>query len=205
MNASGPISLTQKILFKFAHLCDVLQHQADALTVSHRRILRQSFLPFAVVSGCVVFLLDAWLPVTVAVGALYTGIVLMSLWSPHRYSSLWVAGSATVFLLAACVYFPDERSALEAMTDRAAALMTLWIAAVCIHVHKQHAVGRERLVHDLVDGLAGVKTLQGLLAICVSCKKVRDEHERWHDIGTYLETHSEAVTSQDVCPDCCRP
>jgi PAS domain S-box-containing protein len=60
----------------------------------------------------------------------------------------------------------------------------------------------ERLVRDLMDALAQVKTMKGLLPICASCKKIRSDEGYWKGIETYIEEHSEASFTHGICPDC---
>ena len=60
----------------------------------------------------------------------------------------------------------------------------------------------ERLVRDLMDALAQVKTMKGLLPICASCKKIRSDENYWQTIETYIEKHSEASFTHGICPDC---
>ncbi len=55
---------------------------------------------------------------------------------------------------------------------------------------------------QLEEALASVKTLRGLLPICASCKKIRDDHGYWKQIEVYIESHSEALFSHGLCPDC---
>ncbi|MEN8143230.1 MAG: response regulator, partial [Thermodesulfobacteriota bacterium] len=47
-----------------------------------------------------------------------------------------------------------------------------------------------------------VKTLSGMLPICASCKKVRDDKGYWNQIESYITNHSEAEFSHGICPDC---
>jgi PAS domain S-box-containing protein len=61
---------------------------------------------------------------------------------------------------------------------------------------------RARLVFELQETLAKVKTLSGLLPICASCKKIRDDQGYWMQIESYISTHSEAEFSHSFCPDC---
>jgi len=61
---------------------------------------------------------------------------------------------------------------------------------------------RNRLVLELQDALANVQTLRGLLPICASCKKIRDDTGYWNRIESYIETRSEAEFSHSICPDC---
>jgi PAS domain S-box-containing protein len=61
---------------------------------------------------------------------------------------------------------------------------------------------RERLIAELTDALTNIKTLRGLLPICSSCKKIRDDHGYWNQIESYIKTHSEADFTHGICPDC---
>jgi GAF domain-containing protein len=55
---------------------------------------------------------------------------------------------------------------------------------------------------ELEQALNEVKTLQGLMPICASCKKVRDDQGYWSEIEQYVEEHSKAQFSHGICPDC---
>lgn len=55
---------------------------------------------------------------------------------------------------------------------------------------------------ELEQSLTKVKQLSGLLPICASCKKIRDDKGYWNQIESYLVEHSEAEFSHSVCPDC---
>jgi PAS domain S-box-containing protein len=61
---------------------------------------------------------------------------------------------------------------------------------------------RERLIAELKDALTNIKTLRGLLPICSSCKKIRDDRGYWNQIETYIKTYSEADFTHGICPDC---
>jgi hypothetical protein len=50
--------------------------------------------------------------------------------------------------------------------------------------------------------LANVKTLHGLLPICASCKKIRDDHGYWTQLESYLRQHTDAQFTHGICPDC---
>ncbi|MBA4348910.1 MAG: hypothetical protein C0415_02840 [Thermodesulfovibrio sp.] len=60
----------------------------------------------------------------------------------------------------------------------------------------------ENLISELKDALANVKTLSGLLPICASCKKIRNDKGYWDHLETYISEHSEAEFSHGLCPDC---
>lgn len=59
-----------------------------------------------------------------------------------------------------------------------------------------------RLVVELQDALKKTKTLSGLLPICASCKKIRDDAGYWHQVEVYIRDHAEVDFSHGFCPDC---
>lgn len=62
----------------------------------------------------------------------------------------------------------------------------------------------EHLVTELRDALDHVKTLSGLIPICSSCKKIRDDHGFWQRIEAYIAEHTDATFTHGLCPDCIR-
>jgi len=71
-----------------------------------------------------------------------------------------------------------------------------------INERKRTEKEREILIQELKDTLIKVKTLSGLLPICASCKKVRDDSGYWNQIEEYVRDHSEADFSHGICPEC---
>jgi len=61
---------------------------------------------------------------------------------------------------------------------------------------------REKLIAELREALTKVKILSGFLPICSSCKKIRDDQGYWHQIESYISSHSEAEFSHGLCVDC---
>jgi hypothetical protein len=63
---------------------------------------------------------------------------------------------------------------------------------------------QELIVKNKVLQLAldNVKKLHGLLPICASCKKIRNDEGYWEQIEVYIKDHSEADFSHGICPDC---
>jgi PAS domain S-box-containing protein len=52
--------------------------------------------------------------------------------------------------------------------------------------------------------LTRVKRLSGMLPICASCKKIRDDNGYWNQIEAFIANHSEAEFSHGICPACAR-
>lgn len=63
---------------------------------------------------------------------------------------------------------------------------------------------RIRLIEELRGALAHVKTLSGLLPICASCKKIRDDKGYWSRIEEYVSEHTDTTFSHGICPDCAK-
>ncbi len=61
---------------------------------------------------------------------------------------------------------------------------------------------KEKLINELQEMLSEVKKLSGLLPICASCKKIRDDQGYWNQIESYIHEHSEAKFSHGMCPEC---
>jgi hypothetical protein len=113
------------------------------------------------------------------------GILAAAVDRPHLVAAFVVVVFATVLV---SLY----RSAHEALS--AQMLTTILLSD-----------GREaqaRLIGELRTALGAVKQLTGLLPICASCKKVRDDFGYWNSVEHYISSHTDAKFSHGVCPDC---
>ena len=54
----------------------------------------------------------------------------------------------------------------------------------------------------ILDLQSQVKQLSGLLPICASCKRIRDDQNYWHQVESYITTHTDAKFTHGYCPDC---
>jgi response regulator RpfG family c-di-GMP phosphodiesterase len=66
--------------------------------------------------------------------------------------------------------------------------------------HQRDLIEQQRI--ELENMLAVVKQLEGIIPICMYCKKIRDDNDYWHQLEQYISTHSEAVFSHGICPTC---
>lgn len=67
---------------------------------------------------------------------------------------------------------------------------------------KRAEAEREQLITDLQEALDTIKILSGIIPICASCKRIRDQQGDWQPIELYLRDHSEAEFSHGICPEC---
>lgn len=61
---------------------------------------------------------------------------------------------------------------------------------------------RDQLIKELKEALLQIKPLTGLLPVCALCKRIRDHQLGWQCMEAYLETHSDATLTQELCPEC---
>ena len=69
---------------------------------------------------------------------------------------------------------------------------------------KQGDVERDRLIGELKDALASIKTLRGLLPICATCNKIRDDRGSWNRLEEYISARSEAAFTHGICTECAK-
>jgi DNA-binding response OmpR family regulator len=84
---------------------------------------------------------------------------------------------------------PFDAAALRARLQVGERILTLETALV-------------QKVREQQEALAQVKQLQGLLPICMHCKKIRDDRDTWHKLETYIEQNSGAMFSHSLCDAC---
>lgn len=89
-----------------------------------------------------------------------------------------------------------------------AAGLTVWIAAVNRRLERarrgalEAAESRARALDELREAMASVRTLRGLLPICMYCHKIRTDQVSWDRLEKYLSEHSEAQFTHSICPSC---
>ncbi|WP_068779909.1 MULTISPECIES: PAS domain-containing protein [unclassified Paenibacillus] len=89
---------------------------------------------------------------------------------------------------------------LEASTIYSPDGKTVKGALVCLTDITQNKL----LEQNHLETLAQIYTLHGLLPICAVCKKIRDEHDIWNSIESFLEKHTKVEFTHDICPECIR-
>ncbi|MCH7619764.1 MAG: hypothetical protein IH880_08370, partial [Candidatus Marinimicrobia bacterium] len=91
---------------------------------------------------------------------------------------------------------------LMVVMNRFLSLAAVWVTSILIVFWKRSEEERVRLASVLTESEEEVKILSGLLPICASCKKIRDDEGLWNQVEEYIHEHSEAQFSHGLCPDC---
>lgn len=104
----------------------------------------------------------------------------------------------------------DEETAVQAVRFGAQDYLEKQILdPVLLHKAILYAIERKKILqekedlfHDFTKALQMIEKLEGILPICVSCKKIFDEDQTWLRIEEYIQQHSDAEVVQLVCPAC---
>jgi len=75
-------------------------------------------------------------------------------------------------------------------------------ALIFIRVTNPLVTKLQKTIQDLKTALREVNVLSGLLPICASCKKIRDDKGYWNQIEIYIKDRSDADFSHSICPEC---
>lgn len=124
--------------------------------------------------------------------ALPIGVVV---WFSSRVSGIFIA------FMSAIAWFVSDVEAGHHYSSRwigcwdasVRGVFFIFVALACPAIRQQ--LEKNRREADL---------LRGVLAICNSCRRLRDQSECWSPIETYIRQHSNAEVKQTLCPDCAR-
>jgi hypothetical protein len=151
-----------------------------------------------------IFLLDLFIPLGVAVGVLYLVIVLVTLQSQQTKVTLAVAVASSLLIVAAYFYKPPVTDMWKVIFNRGISLFAVWVAAILGLQKNKTERQRAMVLLERENALREVRILRGLLPICASCKKIRDDNGYWMQIEGYIKDHSEANFTHSICPDCAK-
>jgi GAF domain-containing protein len=101
---------------------------------------------------------------------------------------------------------PEQLEALRALSRQVLAQLELRRNLMRLErslaARDRAEVEKELTFRELKAALANIRTLEGLLPICLSCKKIQDQRGHWQPFEYYVRAHSEAKVTHKICPDC---
>lgn len=71
-----------------------------------------------------------------------------------------------------------------------------------IKAERDAMLAQNALIDRLQNALSEIKTLRGLLPVCMHCKKIRDDHGFWQQMEAYFHAHTNVEFSHGLCPQC---
>ena len=170
-------------------------------SIPDRRSLPLSIL--CVLLMAVILSLDLAIPLGVSMGIPYIAVVLISLWLPRK-ATILVALVCSVLTFGVYVYQPAVPELWKALTNRFLTVFAIWACVVLGLQRKKAEERRGEAFREREKALDEVRILRGLLPICASCKKIRNDQGDWTQIESYIRDHSEAEFSHGICPECQR-
>jgi hypothetical protein len=158
-------------------------------------ISNQKLIAICISLSLLVLLMDTVIPLGVAGGVPYIIVVLISLWSHDRHLPIYTAIGCSILTLAGLYTSPAGGELWKVMTNRLLALLAIWATAI---------LGSQRIAiqEEKKEIETELNVLSGLLPICASCKKIRDDDGDWQQMEAYIRDHSEAEFSHGICPAC---
>ena len=115
----------------------------------------------------------------------------------------WFSAKRTAYALA--VVLPLGRLAIASLFDKPDPFVFLATnALIRMAVLGLLAFLVARTARQTKELARRVKQLEGILPICMFCKRIRDGQENWHPVEVYISQHSEANFSHGICADCAK-
>ena len=152
----------------------------------------------------VIFVLDLFIPLGVAVGVLYLVVVLLTLWTPQNKATIIVAVVSSLLIVSVFFYKPPVTDMWKVVFNRGISLFAVLAAAILGLQRNKAEQQRNIILLEREKALQEVRILRGFLPICASCKKIRDDNGYWTQIEGYIKDHSEAEFTHSICPDCAK-
>jgi integral membrane sensor domain MASE1 len=152
-----------------------------------------------------------WLPTPLTIPAYALPFLL---WAGLRLGPSGAAAAVVVVALIAIANTAQERGPYASLATQAGDRLlrgqaTLLVISLSVLMLAAIVAERDRaeqqttkVIGELAQALAEIKTLRGLIPICAWCKKIRDDRGFWRRLEEYLCAHTEAEFTHGSCPDC---
>lgn len=151
-----------------------------------------------------ILMADMVTPLGVAIGILYIIVIWISFWSRQKSLTVIMSVICTVLTVGAAFNQPTVSEMWKVIFNRSLAVFAIWLTAL---LGLQRKISEEKqtiAIHEREKALEETRILRGLLPVCASCKKIRDDQGYWTQMETYIAAHSEADFSHSICPECAK-
>jgi len=161
-----------------------------------------------ILGGCIVLLLllgvlDYYTGYEVHFFVFYFIPIALLAWFEGRIAALFMAvASALTWCTADILSQHNYPSLMVFYWNSSIRFFTFVLAAILISKIRRDLDHERELNDALSRALSQVKQLSGLLPVCASCKRIRNDKGYWEQIEVYVRDHSEADFSHGICPDC---
>jgi len=144
-----------------------------------------------------IFVIDLLFPLGVSAGIPYILVILISLWADRKELPYYMAIGGSILTIVGFLLSPNGGELWKALINRSLVIFAIWAVAIL-------SVQRKIIYEEKEKALLEIKALKGILPICASCKKIRDDQGSWNRIESYISDRSEAKFSHGICPECAK-
>jgi hypothetical protein len=152
----------------------------------------------------IVFSVDVVVPLGVAAAVPHVVAVLLGLRAADRRVPLGVAVLCSVLTMAGAVLSPPGGIPWMVAANRGLSLLAIWTTALLGVARNRELVQRIQVLERLKATEEEVQELRGLIAICASCKRIRNDVGSWQQLESYIEEHSHAEFTHGLCAACAK-
>lgn len=152
-------------------------------------------------SGALV--LDAVTPLGLAVWLFQVALVWIASFWADRQQMIAVGVTCSSFILLGFLFSP--KAGLAIWIELSNLVFSLVAVAMITHTclrQRKAEEARRKAAEELAQSQATVRILSGLLPICASCKRIRDQDGTWEQLEIYIRNHSEAEFTHGMCQEC---
>lgn len=142
-----------------------------------------------------VFIVDIRVPLGIAMGALYLPSILLAILTGRIRVITIYAGVTCILTVSALIIKPPVAEMSKALANRGISVFIIIVTTLLGIQLIRESRAKDRAPEQ-------IRVLHGILPICSSCKKIRNDHGSWVQLEAYITEHSEASFSHGICPDC---
>jgi hypothetical protein len=122
--------------------------------------------------------------------------------------TIFISESIVMFILSVFRPLPSH---MDALLD--ASLLTVFVYPLLyifflkpmnnhMDERKIAEIEKDRVIKQLQERMSEIKVLKGIVPICATCKKIRNDAGYWQQVEVYVRDHSHAEFSHGYCPEC---
>lgn len=151
-----------------------------------------------------IFMLDIVTPLGFSVFIFYIIAVFLSIKLSSISFTVKIAILGSLLTILGFFFSPQGGESWRVVTNRSLAVLVICITGFLGIQLKLAEESKAKALSDREKSLEEIKILRGLLPICCSCKKIRDDKGYWREIESYIKEHSQADFTHSICPECSR-
>jgi hypothetical protein len=169
------------------------------LKSGHRAALTFFSLVFISIIGYVDYITGYYLSIFILY---YIPIAVIAWYIGRRWSLFLSLASSASWMYVECRLEHFYPTTFHLLWNTMLRLVSYVIIALTVNKIRELYEGQKTLASNLQKSLDEIKVLRGMLPICASCKKIRDDSGYWQNLENYIRDHSEADFTHSICPEC---